>query len=155
MKAWPLRLIPGYEGWTSGYKSSGVQHRGLQWTWKYGRKTPFHVSCSLAVREVRQAPVSLTLRAYPKHGHKMDELGCIQQTLQRQNVPHTNCRESKTAGNLIDFINISKEGMCQSERGFGGEGLKRERGTRAVRFPGAQRRKALTSDGQHSIWPSE
>lgn len=79
---------------------------------------PFHVSCSPSVGKGRQAAFLLTLRVGAKHGHIMDELGCIQQAPETKCFPH----QRKTAGNLIDFINISKERMCQSERGFGGEG---------------------------------
>lgn len=43
--------------------------------------------------------------------------------------------QCETAGNLIDFINISKERMCQSERGFGGEEPKMKRRALAVGSP--------------------
>lgn len=112
---------------------------------------PFHVSCSLSVGKGRQATFPLTLRVGAKHGYIMDELGCIQQAPETKCFPH----QRKTAGNLgtlIDFINMSKERMCQSERGFEGEGPRMKRRALAVRFPGVQRERVLTSP--QSIWPS-
>lgn len=57
----------------------------------------------------------------------MDELDCSQQAPRDKNVSHTSCKECKDSLNLIDFINISKERVCQSERGFGGEEMRMER----------------------------
>lgn len=105
---------------------------------------PFHVSCSLSVGKGRQTAFPLTLRVGAKHGYIMDELGCIQQAPETKCFPH----QRKTAGNLIDFINISKERMCQSERGFDGEGPRMMRRALAVRFPGVQRERVVR-------WPAE
>lgn len=92
----------------------------------------------------RQTAFPLTPRVGAKQGYIMDELGCIQQAPETKCFPH----QRKTAGNLIDFINISKERMCQSERGFDGEGPRMKRRALAVRFPGVQRERVLR-------WPAE
>lgn len=95
--------------------------QGLAVDLEIGEKSTLSRLLQLAGERGEAGSFPLTLRVYAKHGHRMDDLGCIQRTPQRQNVSHTSCFECKTACNLIDFINISKERMCQSERGFGGE----------------------------------
>jgi hypothetical protein len=86
-------------------------------------------------------------------------------------VPTPEAESARLLSNLIDSISISKEGMCQSERGFGvdtREEMRMEKNTLAACFPGVQRGKALTCyvgvsgpladkslKGRWTIWPSE
>jgi hypothetical protein len=79
---------------------------------------PFHVSCSLPVREVRQAPLPLARRVYPKHGHKMDKLGCTQQTdtPETKSFPHQRAGRARLPVTLsISLPYLKKE--CVSQKG--------------------------------------
>lgn len=116
----------GFQDMKPAEYSTGARSRS--WILRCGRETRFHVSSSLSVGKGRQAAFPLMLRVGAKQGHIMDELRRIQQASQTKCFPH----QCKTAGNLIDFINISKERMCQSEGGFGGEGLRMKRRALAV-----------------------
>lgn len=82
----------------------------------------------------------------------MDEMGYIPQASQRQNVSHSRSRRAQLRGNLINFISISKERMCQSEGGFGAEEMRKKWGNLGCRMPRGPEGKGLALPLE-LLWP--